>query len=140
MSIVSPDISQRLQMLREESDNLSLRLDDGSLDGEDFRTGIVLVLSDLRSLVDYIEPPSDCPDWCNDHITYFDLDPEEDTSACRLHVEGDGWVIDMQETSGQDGLVLIPSDGGEMSVKRARAYAAAILSACDAVGAPDATT
>ncbi|WP_299442615.1 hypothetical protein [uncultured Phycicoccus sp.] len=119
-------------MLRDESDNLGSRLDDGSLDGEDFRTGIVLVLSDLRSLVDYVEPPSDCPDWCNDHITHLDLEPEEDASSCRLHVEGNGWLFDVQEAVGEDDMVLVPSDSSEMSLSQARAYAAAILSACDA--------
>lgn len=118
-------------MLREESDNLSARLDDGSLAPDDFRTGIVMVLSDLNTLADFVEPPANCPDWCNDHLTQFDLDPEDDTSECRLHVEGDGWVVDIR-ASEEDGLVFIPTDSDVLTLEQARAYAAAILSACDA--------
>lgn len=54
---------------------------------------------------------------------------------CQLHVEGDGWFLDIQATD-QGGFAFIFADSSDMTMQQARAYAAAILSACDAVEAP----
>ncbi len=128
MSIASPEIPHQLQVLREESAVVWARRDADNIDREDFVDVPEMIFQDLRGLAGRVEAPTDCPEWCNDHLTYFALDPDEDTSLCSLHVEGEGWSLDVMATN-EDGLTFMPADANELSLEQARAYAAAILSA-----------
>lgn len=125
------EISQRLRLLREESDNLSSMLRDGSLDPDDFSTVIGMVLSDVDSLAASVEPPQGCPGWCNDHATHLELDGSID-SRHRFRVDLLGDFLEVED-QGEEGLRMWLPAITDLTLEQARELAAAIVATCDAV-------
>ena len=76
-----------------------------------------------------------CPDWCNAHHFSYGDQAEGDVTLHHHLVEGDGWKVELEEgccdTSGT--VQLIGACGEEIPLSTARAYAMALLAACDAV-------
>ena len=74
-------------------------------------------------------------DWCNAHHFGYGDQPEEDVNLHRHHVEGDGWEVELEEGAfDRAGAVWWVDEGGnDSALSEARAYALAVLTACDAV-------
>lgn len=76
-----------------------------------------------------------CPDWCNDHNFLDGDEAGEDVSHHRHLVRGEGWAVEPEEGDAPGSVVLVEPMGEEIPLREARAYATALLTACDAVRA-----
>ena len=76
-----------------------------------------------------------CPDWCNSHHFAYGGQRDEDVNLHRHVVEGDGWEVELEEGQFERaGSVWWVDEGGnDIPLSQARAYALALLTACDAV-------
>lgn len=82
-----------------------------------------------------------CPPWCNDHLVVVDDEPDQCASDHQMTVQGDGWAFSIAENHHEDRVAPVewmPTGATieQLSLSDARAYARAILAACDAVEGP----
>jgi hypothetical protein len=78
-----------------------------------------------------------CPTWCNAHHFVYGNAPDEDVSAHRHLIEGEGWLVELTESRGDEvgPAQLIDPCGLVVPLREARAYATALLAGCDAIEA-----
>ena len=76
-----------------------------------------------------------CPAWCNAHNFSYGDQAEADVNLHHHIVEGEGWKVELEEGCPDTGgsVQLIGACGEEIPLSTARAYAMALLAACDAV-------
>ena len=102
-------------------------------DDEHHRTLSVASLASLR--LSQSVAIEGCPAWCNAHNFSYGDQPEADVNLHHHIAEGDGWKVELEEGCGDTGgaVQLIGACGEEIPLSTARAYAMALLAACDAV-------
>ncbi|MEO7421754.1 MAG: hypothetical protein ABIU87_05095 [Ornithinibacter sp.] len=106
-------------------------LDSGGLDRAGWDRTFFALDGAYRAELDGIDAPADCPDWCNDHLTSGCLDGEGVESNHRHTVQLLGSTLEVEDND--DGRTVILPQTHECTVAQARALAAAILAACNAV-------
>jgi hypothetical protein len=74
-----------------------------------------------------------CPAWCNAHDLMYGDNPVDDLSLHRHLVEGEGWVIELEEDEPGGPVVLVDQDRQEIPLSEVRAYARALAAACATV-------
>jgi hypothetical protein len=76
-----------------------------------------------------------CPAWCNSHNFSYGDQAEDDVNLHHHIVEGEGWKVELEEGCSDTGgsVQLIGACGEEIPLSTARAYAMALLAACDSV-------
>ena len=102
-------------------------------DDEHHRTRSVASLASLRLSESVVI--EGCPAWCNAHNFSYGDQAEADVNLHHHIAEGEGWKVELEEGCCDTGgtVQLIGACGEEIPLSTARAYATALLAACDAV-------
>ena len=127
--ILTDDGGAEIHLTKAAEDWLAGRIDDDA----HHRTLSVASLASLRLSESVVI--EGCPAWCNAHNFSYGDQAEDDVNLHHHIVEGEGWKVELEEGCSDTGgsVQLIGACGEEIPLGTARAYAMALLAACDSV-------